>query len=99
MKQHITFEEFDSLTDEHLDKLFNLMGLPEKKIYVSEYDVNIGRMIGVLQHKYWITLEQDKNNSWHVVLYEKEKITLYHQFHVAKPELCDALWEAVKEVL
>lgn len=98
MKQHITFEEFDSLTDEHLVKLFDLMSLPEK-IYVSEHDVNIGRMIEVLQQKYWITLEQDKNNSWHVVLYEKEKNTLYHQFHVAKPELADALWEAVKGVL
>lgn len=113
MKQHISSEQLNeylelkiengiaNLNFEKQGKLNKFLGIESDRNYPPAHLITIGTMIDILKQKYWITLEQDQdeNNSWHVVLYEKEKNTLYHQFHVAKKELVDALWKAVKETL
>lgn len=107
MKQHITIGQVEN--DPYVfSKVMAKLGY-NREVYDGEIEnfiksdiekINIGKMIEMLEEKYCAIIEQSLDSSlWNVVLYDKEKNTLYHQFHVAKKELVDALWDAVKSIL
>lgn len=91
MKQHITIEQLNELSDKEIRKLADYYELEEDITSIEylrksqgKYDtthllLNIGQMIEFL----------DENYDWSVSL---ESMFAEHVF-------CDALWSAVKEVL
>ena len=96
MKQHITKEQFDELTNKQKNVLYLFVGersLRVKKGEASPYlgMPNIGTMIEFLGEQCWSILRL-KTELWSIhdnggLKYFREK------------ELCDALWEAVKNKL
>lgn len=101
MKQHITKEQFDELSEkgkkefkEWLDKkdyyVLKILGIPK-------YEINIGIMIEFLdEHLQGLCLDLDINKG-------KVGGNCYINGNTISslnpPEFCDALWEAVKEIL
>lgn len=101
MKQHITAEQLEELGKPNgfttpAGKLIKWQW--KKNIASQESDgswsinpMSIGQMIGFLLHEVNFNLDySDLDGTWGVILGEKE---------YGNKELCDALWEAVKEVL
>lgn len=111
MKQHITTEQLNGLSEKGRNKLWKWL-----KPNIAKVDINgkekfipldvspllsIGQMIEFLEsNKKYVRCEQwvgDENHSWRVGL-NWQNAHLY-DYVVEKPVLCDALWQAVKEVL
>lgn len=120
MKQHITIEQLNELTDKGRERLREwwkpktlgeLFYDPEHgyvawnpstpmKMRIAEVEplpiLSIGQMIEFLGQK---TIEIDayeqRWDSWAVGVWERDGMSIRHE----SSELCDALWEAVKEVL
>lgn len=104
MKQYITEKQLKELSPKglhSLEALFNKGTTNEKNWWnVSTLEINIGWMIEFLDEsnplgKGFSQIDATKgtdglNYFWVFVQYDK---------HYRKSELCDALWEAVKEVL
>ncbi len=95
-KQHITKEQFMELSDEQKGKLWDFAN-PKKYLVASDdrqtiYPLlSIGQMIEFLGIN--IIYLENEANWWGI------KTTEDLQDIEPVPELCDALWEAVKEVL
>jgi len=86
MKQHISITQ---LSDMPMDAYNKLVVWTKKKDYSPQ--LTIGQMIEFLENEVNFNLDYSSlDNTWGVRLGEKE---------VGNKELCDALWEAVKEVL
>ena len=90
MKQHITQEQLEELSGENREKIRN-------------FCLSIGQMIEFLNkdrpHGTLIMCTEDidsNKHGWRVVLQYTDTEVRKYPFI---PELCDALWEAVKEVL
>lgn len=104
MKQNITVEQLNELSKKQADKLLEWVN--QKKYYRedsreyggSNYDwtlpaLNIGQMIEFLNENFKeeISMGQPNKQEW-CFLSKKGK-------HSNNKELCDALWQVVKEVL
>lgn len=111
MKQHITTKQLDELSEKgkkrlskQLPKYKNPGGLPKKGLIltVSGYHqigelplLSIGQMIEFLREHVSFAIYMDL-----LVISKNEHISKPgKEWHIAYVELCDALWEAVKEVL
>lgn len=111
MKQHITPKQFDELGEKGKEKYcewYQKVYAPfaDDRVYIyedengaSEYTappLSIGQMIEFLGDE--MVIEKEDGESWKVTVdydfWEKWGIN----WHLSE-ELCDALWEAVKEVL
>ena len=99
MKQRITLNQFDSLSRKAKGRLNDwvlnsegvLAAFPEGDYDIDCTLLNIGQMIEFLLNEAGFNLDySDSDNTWGVMLGE---------FEFGRAELCDALWEAVKEVL
>lgn len=89
MKQHITEEQWNELTKEQQDKF--IKSVPECGSYTDvdwfeQYAITIGQMIEFLL----------ENNP---VPYLTENYEIFRLQWFADENICDKLWEAVKEVL
>jgi hypothetical protein len=107
MKQHITIEQMNELSMKHRKKLHDWCivkkwyKLPHKKYWVK-YTVpllTVGQMIEFLNTTHTVHMQQwmDEFKDWRVGLDWSSAEHFY--YIVEKPELVDALWEAVKEIL
>lgn len=89
MKQHITIEQLNELSS---DADFKLRGWMDSKGYGGyDYLPSIGKMIEFLGTS-WMVNNRNSIGEWEV-----ERRDGMESFE--NSELCDALWEAVKEVL
>jgi hypothetical protein len=111
MKQHITVEQFDELSNEAKTKLFEALfhNIPNhpmncfKAVYYGPVNINneyitIGRMIEFLELH---PIEEENDILMHIYQGSRSFVA-WKAWHVdddLKIEFCDALWEAVKEVL
>jgi len=112
MKQHITVEQFKELPVKIRKKLVghsetgNLQFELWEKRESHYLQLTIGKMIEILDnstHTYDIKRSKNASN-WIVLEYTEHKsdVTLddrFIEFRYENKELCDVLWEAVKEVL
>jgi hypothetical protein len=89
MKQHITQKQFLELSDKHQE--FILRWCMERDYYIF----GIGQMIEFLDERGSIELDNE-NNGWLIGYWYKGETT---PIRVSRHELCDALWETVKEIL
>jgi hypothetical protein len=109
MKQHITLAELQSITESQFLKLYRLIRpgkqITDKRIIHFQHskrfgfdkllsEINIGKMIEILSNKRWLQIETNSFTS-ELEVNNKYKLNSYYR----SEELCDALWEAVKEVL
>lgn len=102
MKQHITFDEWHSITEKQqlvLAEKFDIGGPEKPEFYVGNRNVyiplSIGQMIEFLdEYRRIIELENGTGLVIDREVIIKGKVICWY-----KKELCDALWEAVKEVL
>lgn len=88
MKQNITTEQLNELTKEQSDKLFGWMG---ENGYLGSR-LSIGQMIEILEERRELVFTRKELNgvySLQVSIFSNEP----------KEEICDFLWEAVKEAL
>lgn len=85
MKQHITVEQLNELS---VAAKSNLREWSKDKGYIPL--PSIGQMIEFLGEHQMVSINQYQDG-WEV--YKKENKDPYHE------ELCDSLWEAVKQVL
>lgn len=91
MRQNITKEQFDELNDTLKDKALKVFG------FGYEY-INIGTMIEFLDE----SINKSLGESWYGLLFnggdenDGSAGTVYQNY---EGELCDALWEAVKQIL
>ena len=131
MKQHITEEQLNELSDKAKERLGEWWKLQYQNHKLSEGDpilylktwgrtpdyfyvdrvrpkhtlplLSIGEMIEFLDENYKdIRINHDKNIegfAWQFCHYYQDIRERGYRYHNRKPELCDALWEAVKEVL
>ncbi len=83
MKQHITLTQWDEITREQKQILW-------KWGYRKDWRINIGQMIEFLGNDVDMIFKETK---WNVVL-DLQEYQVIKKFK--QPELCDALWEAVK---
>lgn len=93
MKQHITKEQLDELNDKEKEKLRNWWFEHIQRTIRQDFPtlLSIGQMIEFLDdNKMWLTIER-LNDGWG--LFEDPRGRYDHV------ELCDALFEVVKEVL
>jgi hypothetical protein len=118
MKQHITIEQFNELSDKGKQSLrkYVLKELAEPikdarttgpfagaiyhlEVPAEDYILSIGQMIEFLNTTHTVQIQQwmDEFKDWRVGLDWSSAEHFY--YIVEKPELCDALWEAVKEIL
>lgn len=102
MKQHITVEQWCELDFDKQLKLVEWCDSHDYKIGSKKRILSIGQMIEFLENKYW---EEEFND---LSIYPSfcddeldipECITGWNVGKHNSYELCDALWEAVKEVL
>ena len=102
MKQHLTLEQLNELSQEHKAKLFKKL-FPEIvsqtnptgsiwKIYDINYKyLTIGQMIEFLKDEVGFNLDySSSDDTWGVIIGQYEK---------GGKELCDSLWLACKVVL
>ena len=94
MKQNITPKQFNELSEKGKDKLWSWIEAGHDSLNMPL--LSIGQLIEFLDDTFLdINLDtwEDRGDFWQVTSLEKKfKETL-------EPELCDALWETVKEVL
>jgi len=112
VKQHITYEQIEELTDNQLDKLTNWYNNSQKNsglVSLLLPFLSIGQMIELLDERMPISVIGHQSQ-WHGGMWywnggaiPNEPLTESNLEKSLKsyqsPELCDALWEAVKEVL
>ena len=99
MKQEITKEQFNELSGQAQERL--LQWVQEK-----HYDpfLTMGQLLEFLdeyrQHRYGIdpVATDDMSHGWMVKVYAPD-VQKGFWYGTANQELCDALWEAVKEVV
>jgi len=103
MKQHITVEQLDSLTikqKHELERFFNPELDDDYMWGLNSLEVTIGKMIEFLTMKgqnFWINY--DRNPDLFTLTKGKKPYPDDPNLEHLTPELCDALWESVKEVL
>ena len=99
MKQHITYEQIQEIDAKIVFDLFGFHRdantecdsiIKENRIHPS---VTIGKMIEILNNEGNLIIIKIENE-WTASL-----VTYLNSFDYDSDELCDALWEAVKEVL
>lgn len=98
MKQHITVEQFNELSEKGKERFFNWL---REKDYLSQkpfleedvWIVDIGLMIEFLDEHTDISLESQ------IDVEEDEYYNLKAVLWDRKKEPCDVLWEAVKKLL
>lgn len=95
MKQYITEEQLNKLTTNAKIKLKNwcISKSPHNKSY-DETKINIGQMIEFLD-KYHGAWSMESWQEWEIINQEDNKNMIISK----NKELCDALWEAVMEML
>lgn len=99
MKQHITIEQYNELSDGEKNLLsYWVVDHPNgccaphiTEIYDGDALLNIGQMIEFLDERYENFDLATGGSGW--MVYYKKGV------YETQEELCDALWEAVKEVL
>ena len=97
MKQNITPEQWDEITDKQKKKLDNY---GDEELYLT-----IGQMIEFLSEEQdngskkitWLMLSKGEHQ-WYLGTFGNPLEDI-EGFFIDTPELCNALWEAVKEVL
>ena len=103
MKQHITVEQLNELSEKTLSNYMVVVGYTVSQEGITKKDIellplaNIGQMIEFLDEQkkfHFISLEGVPE--WVVSFGEYLREDAYFS---RDKELCDALWEAVKEVL
>lgn len=96
MKQHITKEQWDELDEKQKDMFCKQQGVDKDLCVLIYVDVNIGQMIEFLQREHAVKCDQwmDEYRAWRVGL---DWMSGDDYVYVCEqPELCDALWMAVK---
>lgn len=108
MKQLITNEQFLELSEENRDKLLQAIG---KDSYAAKNDVGgaycrshmwftIGQMIEFLNEDIYLKIEKIHPGShWQWFISKDNKNLGIIGMQENRYELCDSLWEAIKEVL
>lgn len=98
MKQHITEEELNTLSSEQQTKLHKLVRGDIQRHPFRHTEVTIGKMIEILSNKYKLlnitniyARLGEGTPGWGVF---NPKL-----FDIRADELCNALWEAVKQTL
>lgn len=100
MKQHITYEQMCELSPQARVKLTKwfwnkiVSGPLPELVTRDEEDVTIGQMIEFLD-EHWGAWQISSWQEWSITRHENGET----QYHNTEPELCDALWEAVKDIL
>jgi len=92
MKQYITVEQLEELTNKQYNSIFGTLGDAVTMGDMSRA-INIGKMIEILDDK--ISHIGPMNEFRCVDVYDDDGVAVEY----FEKELCDALWEAVKEVL
>ncbi|MFA7020971.1 MAG: hypothetical protein WC215_05400 [Bacilli bacterium] len=100
MKQHITEKQINELSETELDKLYYFTGsLEDDGIKL----LSIGEMIEFLDSfDLEVNISKPHLTQYDVSIYDKytDRVTLKPNLgFYQSEELCDALWEAVKEAL
>lgn len=91
MKQHITIEQLNELTENQKQKLYDWNHNRYSHFGRVDYCLlSIGQMIEFLDKD--ISLMRTTSGHWHIGEYEENSMSV-------NLELCDVLWEVVKEIL
>ena len=109
MKQHITIEQLNELSEEGKEKLLQYMEdkdylphgtqmmLHNEGYYLSQF-LSIGKMIEFLdEHTNELGMQFNDSSTYWSIWYGGEQRIEYN--NLLQYELCDALWEACQEVL